>query len=127
VNGRRAGGIAMLLSLFLVGTVDPCEEAAVSARVLRRAVTAFHDANGRYPTEKEGLRVLMVEKSGNHPYIKENIRDPWGHEYVYVYSSEEPKIVSSGPDGQLGTPDDIASNDPRPCGTFGCTAGASGR
>ncbi len=46
------------------------------------------------------------------PYLQSDIPlDPWGHPYVYQYPGKlNPSgydIISMGPDGQLGTADDI--------------------
>ncbi|WP_243361963.1 type II secretion system protein GspG [Fundidesulfovibrio terrae] len=39
--------------------------------------------------------------------------DPWGAPYVFVVPSQAtPRVVSPGPDGKLGTPDDITADIP---------------
>ncbi len=82
------------------------------------ALGAFQIDIGRYPTTAEGLRALMEEPSpkakGWHgPYIPEAPKDPWGNNYLYQCPGRRnPKgydLCSAGPDGQVGTPDDIAN------------------
>jgi hypothetical protein len=43
------------------------------------------------------------------PYVSSVSRDPWGHDYVVKYDAGTTMInvVSKGPDGQLGTADDV--------------------
>ena len=66
----------------------------------------------RYPTEKEGLKALMINpgfEGWNGPYLKPpNIpKDSWGQSYFYFVESGPLRIVSSGPDKTLNTSDDI--------------------
>jgi general secretion pathway protein G len=65
--------------------------------ILGAALDRFRTDHGRYPTEKEGLRML-------HPYLTKDIPlDPWNRPYVYRYpSGPEPEIMSFGADGQQG-------------------------
>jgi general secretion pathway protein G len=71
---------------------------------------------GTYPNGQDGLRALVVQPtnvtSWRGPYLESDIPlDPWGHPYIYEYPGKlHPSgydIVSMGPDGQLGTADDI--------------------
>lgn len=66
---------------------------------------------GRFPTEQEGLN-LLVQAPGegvpnwNGPYLSQNTvpNDPWGQPYRYVPSQGEegPKIASYGKDNKEG-------------------------
>jgi general secretion pathway protein G len=79
-----------------------------------------------YPPTEEGLQVLLTAPEDERlarnwagPYIDGNKLplDPWGNEFEYEFGSTEgegeaaefPTITSPGPDGQLGTEDDIAN------------------
>jgi general secretion pathway protein G len=89
------------------------------------ALDLFEQDTGRYPTTEEGIEVLVISPSTSDatewrgPYLKTGTvpRDPWGHEYVYTFPSQLKQeqslydLVSSGPDGQLGTEDDITNHD----------------
>ena len=63
---------------------------------------------GRYPSEEEGLAVLIEAPAGaenwNGPYIKraDSLTDPWGRPYVYRYPGEHGAydLYSLGADGQ---------------------------
>jgi len=67
---------------------------------------------------EEGLRALLFNPGvagWNKPYLdnmREIKKDAWGHEYIYTVPGEHGwdfDIISAGPDGQIGTDDDIVS------------------
>jgi general secretion pathway protein G len=62
------------------------------------AVDAFYLANGRYPTNQEGLKVLTPD------FIKVIQNDPWGQPYQYVQPGKEHPydVVSYGADAREG-------------------------
>lgn len=67
---------------------------------------------GDYPDPKEGLEALAAitpAKPGWFgPYIKQVVKDPWGHDYVYDRRRDgSPVLYSKGPDGRAGTTDDV--------------------
>jgi type II secretion system protein G len=99
--------------------------------------SAFADVNGgiktmlamfkkdcrRYPTQKEGLKVLiepprdgsLVGWRGPYLDLSKIPKDPWGHEYVYrfpaIYSTNGYDLYSCGPDGISNSGDDIGNWD----------------
>jgi len=101
-------------------TISESGEARVSINKLGftkldLALDSFEVDNGRYPTESEGLSVLVVPPVDESlhwrgPYLKQLPTDQWGHAYIY-HAPVSPQIgyrlLSSGPDGIEGTPDDI--------------------
>ena len=76
---------------------------------------------GAYPTNEEGLEVLAYRRpeeirkirkahpNWDGPYVNHIVDDPWGHPYVYETRSdgEHPVLYSRGPDGRIGTTDDV--------------------
>ena len=76
---------------------------------------------GAYPTTEEGLAVLAYRKpeelrkvrklhpKWDGPYVNHIVKDPWGHDYVYETRPEggHPILYSRGPDGRMGTEDDV--------------------
>jgi general secretion pathway protein G len=62
------------------------------------AVDSFYLANGRYPTNQEGLKVLTPE------FIKVLQNDPWGNPYQYVQPGKSGPydIICYGADGREG-------------------------
>jgi|GEM_PF-3282597 len=63
-------------------------------------------AKGAWP---ESLAVLTAKEAQNQPWSlsEEKVNDAWGHALVYVAGEGEPNVTSPGPDGQLGTADDV--------------------
>ncbi len=61
----------------------------------------------------EGLRFkseLYKYKTGSYPANLaqvSNIKDPWGRPYLYSVENDSVSILSAGPDGKQGTPDDV--------------------
>jgi len=83
-------------------------------RALNAALERFHRDCGRYPTTKEGLAALVLNpgednwggRSGHH-YVNVIVPDPWKNNYYYVNTNRTFLLLCLGPDGQLGTEDDI--------------------
>ena len=98
------------------------------ALMARKAMDSLSVALGRYrfhvgayPTTEEGLAVLAFRRplelqqvrkahpGWNGPYVDHIVKDPWGHDYVYETRPEggHPILYSRGPDGRIGTTDDV--------------------
>ena len=114
-------GLAILGSLVLSAT-GKGGRAEISRAQLqaRKSVDAVAIALGRYryhvgkyPSTEEGLEALAAitpnKKGWNGPYVNHVVRDPWGHDYVYVNNGEGeyPTLYSAGLDGKPGTTDDV--------------------
>lgn len=122
--------IEMLLVIVLIGIIAGAVVTSLSGRArearitratadiagsLSMALDMFEQDIGRYPTNEEGLQVL-IQNSGiqnwKGPYLKgaELKPDPWESPYLY---SQDPQnegqyiLSSAGPDRQAGTEDDI--------------------
>jgi general secretion pathway protein G len=62
------------------------------------AVDAFYLDKGRFPTNQEGLKILVPE------FVKLLQNDPWGRPYLFVQPGKSGKydIISYGADGREG-------------------------
>jgi hypothetical protein len=76
--------------------------AQLDQRAVMNGVDLYETENGRLPARLEDL----VPK-----YIRELHSDPWGNPYAYYRGEGGSAIVSAGPDGKLGTGDDIVVNE----------------
>lgn len=81
---------------------------------LSAALDLFYLDAGRYPSQSEGLSVLVKRPSSvqswNGPYLKQTALpdDPWGHPYQYRVPGQKGPyaIVSLGSDGRDGGSND---------------------
>ncbi len=85
--------------------------ARVQVRSLETALETMRLDIGRYPTQDEGLALLVqadpAKVAGWYgPYLAAGApKDPWGHAYVYEASPDAqhaPKVCSYGADGKPG-------------------------
>lgn len=85
------------------------------------ALDMFEADIGSYPSTEQGLDALIRRPDGvdnwRGPYIKKSNRfeDPWRNNYHYQFPGQRNTfgydLISPGPDGQLGTDDDISNFD----------------
>jgi len=114
-------GLMILGSLVLsvTGKGGP-KEISRAQMLVRKSIDSVAVALGRYryhvgsyPSTEEGLEALAAitprKKGWNGPYVNHVVKDPWGHDYVYVNNGENeyPTLYSKGPDGKAGTTDDV--------------------
>ena len=71
------------------------------------AITSFRIDTGKLPQSLDDLIKNNGDKKWDGPYLKkkEIPKDPWGHEFVYEISSDNPNgytIISYGSDGAPG-------------------------
>ncbi len=110
--------IAALVIPRITGRVDEAkvETTRVQLKELKRALEMYKLDNGIYPTTEQGLKAL-VEKPKIPPepkkwkkYLDSLPRDAWGNDFVYISPAEKHpfELKSKGPDGELGTDDDIS-------------------
>ena len=109
----------VLASLFMARSSKPVKSASRNTpvvkvlgdlTVLSKALGRFHHHVGRYPTEEEGLPVLVDGrgiKGWHGSYIRTLYPDSWNTPYQYMLSNEVAVIFSMGPDREKTTPDDI--------------------
>jgi hypothetical protein len=71
---------------------------------LGRALERYVATTASYPPSLETLAAL------DRPAGR-RLRDPWGHPYQIRHSETGVSLVSAGPDGRFGTPDDLSIGD----------------
>jgi general secretion pathway protein G len=96
IIGLMAGVVAYSTS----GYLDRAKKTRARSDIAHYAgaADAFRLANGRYPTNQEGLAALAPE------FIKIVQNDPWGRPYMYVQPGKEHDydIMTYGADGREG-------------------------
>ena len=95
--------------------------AAIKMQGFETLLESYKLIGGTYPSEGQGLNALVNEPTTSPKPRKwkqqapEIPFDPWGYEYVYKFPGTidrtAPEVISIGSDGQLGTEDDISSQE----------------
>lgn len=74
------------------------------------ALDAYEVDNGVLPSTLQALMTRGSEMNWHGPYLKQPPVDPWGNPFSYAKEGDSGyKISSGGPDGQIGTADDITN------------------
>jgi len=93
--------LCMLIAVLFSGCVTAQKQkmAAENVANLQIALALYHVDTGRYPSEQEGLAVLLrAPAPGLSPYITALPLDPWGNPYRYRLVDGYPVVESAGPD-----------------------------
>ncbi|HDT4958724.1 TPA: type II secretion system major pseudopilin GspG [Enterobacter kobei] len=113
------GVLASLVVPNLMGNKDRADrqKAASDIIALENALDMYKLDNHRYPTTEQGLEALITapaqapraENYNPDGYIRRLPADPWGNDYILISPGEHSAIdiMSTGPDAETGTEDDI--------------------
>jgi len=119
--------VALVSLTLYIGTTGGVKEGApfqshyVKMVGIETLLDSYKLIGGTYPSESQGLDAL-VNKPTTNP-LPRNWKqqatkiplDPWQNEFVYKFPGtiepKRPEIIFVGPDGLLGTKDDISSQD----------------
>ncbi|MFN4024864.1 MAG: type II secretion system major pseudopilin GspG [Hyphomonas sp.] len=117
--------VALVILALVMGIVAPrvvgylsrakSQTAEAQVKIMQGALDLFLLDVGRYPTEEEGLKALMVAPPGasgwSGPYLDEETlpADPWGREYLYATGADglRVRVYSLGRDGAGGGPGEV--------------------
>jgi general secretion pathway protein G len=88
------------------------DQTKLAMGVIQQSLQMYRIHNNKYPTTDQGLNALMTNpgdvKSWRGPYIEQNkLQDPWNTPFSYESDGRQFKIISGGPDTQVGNEDDI--------------------
>ncbi|TAE92089.1 MAG: type II secretion system protein GspG [Verrucomicrobia bacterium] len=120
-------GIIGLIIGGAIGVMGKVGDGAAIQRVkgdfnsLGSVLKMYKINNGFYPSTSQGLNALVTRPSGSPApkswtALADRVPlDPWGLEYVYRFPGSkvatEFELITRGKDGQLGTSDDISSQE----------------
>lgn len=106
------GLLAAVVAKNVIGKIDKAKVTSTKAslKVLHASVTEFKLDTGRFPTEEEGLSVLVeppsdveIYEPGGYLQTTEVPKDGWGNEFDYQLWPESGKpfvVISYGADGE---------------------------
>lgn len=118
--------IGLLATLVVTKVASKIDQARITTTIanlkgLHVAVNQFYMDAKRYPTEDEQLIPLVEQPSdleiwepGGYLESTDIPKDGWGNDFIYELYPESGKqfvIRSAGPDGEVGTEDDLLSTD----------------
>jgi general secretion pathway protein G len=123
------GGIYLVLCLVLTLGVKGCAAAngggkeggdMMTTKAKMKTLETMiwlrkHGPGGAYPTQEEGLDVLVGKPQNDEEEEKnkKRLRDSWGRRFQYripgVHRKDSYDLWSNGPDGIEGTEDDITN------------------
>jgi general secretion pathway protein G len=104
------GILTSIVAVKTIGQTDNTKKQAAWTQisVFKTAIAQFDMEVGRLPKD---LAELVYEGDSNWPGpfldSEELPNDPWGQPYRYELRGKRIRITSGGPDGQLGTTDDL--------------------
>jgi len=104
------GVLAAIVAVRTIGATDKARRQATwtQAANIKTAIAQFEMELGRLP---KNLKELVVEGDENWPGpfldSEEVPRDAWGNEFQMEVRGKRLRVTSPGPDGQLGTDDDL--------------------
>ena len=118
------GVLAAMLLPNLSGRSEEARKARAKTEIVSTiglALSMFESDTGKYPTTEQGLTALVNKPdqatTWRGPYIQQakQFIDPWGNPYHYECPGQHNvtsyDLASAGPDGSLGTEDDITNFD----------------
>lgn len=108
------GTLGVYLIANLTDTADQAkiDQTKIGMGNVRQALQLYRLHLKNYPSTADGLTALLEstgDKRWRGPYLdnQNKIIDPWDMEFEYESNGRDYKIISAGPDQQLGTEDDI--------------------
>lgn len=106
--------LGILATVAVVATGGKSKRASIAATrasiaAISTAVDAFEVDNGTYPATLQELITNTGRTTWQGPYLKGGTMptDAWGNSFDYSRSENSYLIKSGGPDGQIGSGDDI--------------------
>lgn len=88
------------------------DQAKLAMASLSQDLQMYKLDNGKYPSSEQGLQALVSDpgsaKKWRGPYSEDGkLKDPWGLDFGYESDGREFKIVSGGPNEEVGDGDDV--------------------
>jgi general secretion pathway protein G len=120
--------LGTLVAPQILGRIDEARitKAREDMKLYESALDMYRMDNFRYPTSEQGLDALVhrpndpnIKNYRPEGYVKQLVKDPWGHDYVYVApgtGGAPYDLMSFGADGTpggTGNDADLSIRDPK--------------
>mgnify|MGYP003342134865 CR=1 FL=1 len=120
--------LGTLVAPQILGRIDEARitKAREDMKLYESALDLYRMDNFRYPTSEQGLDALVhrpndanLKNYRPEGYVKQLVKDPWGHDYVYVSpgtGGAPYDLMSFGADGApggTGNDADLSIRDPK--------------
>ena len=99
------GMLAGLVAVRTRGYLATSRRNAVKSEIatITRALESYRLDQGRYPTEEEGLEVLINgTETWPEGFLTKVPKDPWKNQYLYLVQDGRFEIICLGADGREG-------------------------
>lgn len=105
-------GVFLITNLTDQADTARVDQAKLGMNNIRTALQLYRMHMKRYPSDDQGLQALLEnpgDKRWRGPYLDtvKKTFDPWDLEYEYQRDGRNYKLISAGPDQEIGTEDDI--------------------
>lgn len=116
IIGLLTSAITVGVQSFRAAGMETTAEMELNS--IATAMEMFSADFDRYPTQEEGLEVLIKpNKRKPKGYLDKvkDFNDPWGNPYLYIRYEEGPdpfEVICIGLDGREGTEDDFSNLSP---------------
>lgn len=105
--------LGILTTIVLTKMSGQSEKARIAATRttidnVKMAINQYEIELGKYPVALDEL-IKEGDEKWPGPFLDQTEipKDSWGNELKYEILGKRVKLTSAGPDGQLGTPDDL--------------------
>ncbi|TWT98397.1 type II secretion system major pseudopilin GspG [Stieleria varia] len=101
ILGMLAGLVAIRTRGYLVTSRQNAVKSEFAT--IMKALETFRIDQGRYPTEDEGLEIL-VQPTDTWPdgFLSKVPKDPWKNDYIYLVQDNRFEVICLGADGREG-------------------------
>lgn len=106
--------LGVLAGVMVFSTKGRMNQAQIGAcrtsiQAICTAIDAYEVDNGVIPGSLQSLLTKGSEMNWQGPYLKQPAIDPWGNPFTLTSDAAGYKVSSGGPDGQIGSADDITN------------------
>lgn len=104
--------LGILATMAVVGLADKPDAARIQACeanviTIKNACVTYNLEHRKMPRSIEDL---TQENSDGVAALEGGTQDPWGNDYKLEIKGKNILVISAGPDGEMGTDDDIRSD-----------------